>query len=419
MFKKLFNSVLIYGVGAGLSKSILIFLVPIYTEYFSQEEYGVLEILLSGFLLLCIFGMLQMESALSRYYFDLDSDQKKTTYISTALWTVVKYSLLVAVLASVSSWWISKLLFGTTEYYKHIIILAATVPLTNLYNFFAVMIRFEKKPITYGIVTLTQIVFTVALALFFVIKLDSGIIGVFIAQGIGYIIGFVLYLRYFKQFIAQVLDVSVRSAFYAFALPIFPAVIGSWINNHANRFLMLLLLTTSEIGVYMVAFKVASVFKLGEMAFKMAWNPFYIEHYKDEGIQYFFRKVSMGMAVFMAIIVAISFIFSQQIIDLVANEAYSDAASCLGWLCLAFAIVIMVQLLNLGPVLMKKTKYNTYSLILSITVNLICLFVLVPKLGIAGAAISLVIANLVMLLYSTVISERLYPVFSYKKTSKI
>jgi len=415
MFKKLLNSVLVYGIGAGLSKSILIFLVPVYTDYFTKDQYGVLELLLSGFVLMCIFGLIQMESALARYYFELHTPEKKTKYISTAFWSVLKYSLTVALFVSLFSGFISKLLFGSGDYYLHLILLAISVPLANLHNFFAVLIRFEKKPIIYSIITFVQIVVTVSLALLFVIYYDSGIIGVFVAQLIGYSIGFILYMNYFKRFIAKVLDANVRSIFFAFSLPILPAVLGSWVNNHANRFLMLLLLTTSEIGVYMVAFKVASVFKLGEMAFKMAWTPFYIEHYQDIGIQFFFKKIAIGMFFLLSIVVFFSFLFSEEIIALAAHESYSNAASCLGWLCLAFAIVIMIQILNLGPIILKKTKYNTYGQFISIVINLTSLLILVPKMGIAGAAISLVIANCAMLIYSSIISERLYPVFTFKR----
>ena len=56
------KSILIYGISSSLSKFIGIFLVPIYSIYFSQEEYGALDLVQTVILFVSIFGMMQLEN---------------------------------------------------------------------------------------------------------------------------------------------------------------------------------------------------------------------------------------------------------------------------------------------------------------------------------------------------------------------
>lgn len=72
MLKRLGKDVIIYGIASNLSKFIGIFLIPIYTAYFSKEEYGSLDLISTIISFAAIFGMLQLESAIGRYYFEVE-----------------------------------------------------------------------------------------------------------------------------------------------------------------------------------------------------------------------------------------------------------------------------------------------------------------------------------------------------------
>lgn len=354
MSKKLLKSFLIYGIGAGLSQSLLILLVPVYTRYFDAAEYGAFEVISSGFILLTIFGMLQIESAIGRYYYELDTPEKKRAYISTAFFSVIGFSSLVAIVGGLLSGFLSVLLFDTSAYRTILVAAIVGVPLANVFYLLAVLVRFEQKPILYSVVTFLQISLNIVTALYCVITLDLGIIGVFYGQIVGFSVGFLAYLTYFKKYLRPIFDKRILSEYFQFSLPMLPAVLGSWSNNHANRFFMVSFLTLSDIGIYSVALKVASVFKLLDMAFRMAWQPFFIEQYKQPGHKAMYRKVFKVVSCAMGILVAIAFLLARPIIELITIPEYYDSAQLVGLLSLALALPIIASTVNLGPILKKK-----------------------------------------------------------------
>lgn len=376
MSKKLLKSFLIYGIGAGFSQSLLILLVPVYTQYFDTAEYGVFEIVSSGFILLTIFGMLQIESAIGRYYYELDTFEKKRNYISTAIYSVAGFSLVVFLLAGTLSNNLSVLLFDTEEFSSILLTAFIAVPLANLFNLFAVMVRYEQKPVLYSVVTFLQISVNIAIALYCVIILNTGIIGVFYGQIAGFSIGFLLYLFYFRKYLQFNFDRAILNNYFHFSLPMMPAVLGSWLNNHANRFLMVSQLTLSDIGIYSVALKVASVFKLLDMAFRMAWQPFFIQQYQQPGHKALYRKVFKGVSIFVLSLVAIMFLIASPLIQLITTPEYYESAHIVGLLSLALALTIIASTVNLGPILKKKqftTRIVTLSPLPSTLAVSICL----------------------------------------------
>jgi O-antigen/teichoic acid export membrane protein len=375
MSKQLLKSFLIYGIGAGLSQSLLILLVPVYTNYFNTAEYGAFEVISSGFILLTIFGMLQIESAIGRYYYDLDTPEKKKHYISTAVYSVAGFSLVVCLLASALSNSLSVLFFDTEDYSTILRVAFMAVPLANLFNLFAVMVRYEQKPVLYSIVTFLQISLNIAIALYCVISLNTGIIGVFYGQIAGFSIGLLLYLFYFRKYLQFSFDKAILNNYFHFSLPMIPAVLGSWLNNHANRFLMVSQLTLSDIGIYSVALKVASVFKLLDMAFRMAWQPFFIQQYQQPGHKELYRKVFRGVSVLVLSLVAVMFLIASPLIQLITTPEYYASAKIVGLLSLALALPIIASTVNLGPILKKKqftTRIAILSLLPSILAVSIC-----------------------------------------------
>ena len=60
MLKGLVKDVIIYGIAGGLSKSLMILLLPIFTRYFTPEEYGIVDIVTSVLMFLSIMSMLQI-----------------------------------------------------------------------------------------------------------------------------------------------------------------------------------------------------------------------------------------------------------------------------------------------------------------------------------------------------------------------
>lgn len=63
-------------------------MIPIYTEYFSTKDYGVIDLLIvTGSILSIVIG-LEIHQAVARFFPEAKSEEEKRVVVSTALWSI-------------------------------------------------------------------------------------------------------------------------------------------------------------------------------------------------------------------------------------------------------------------------------------------------------------------------------------------
>lgn len=416
MLKKFAKDVIIYGVSSSITKFVGLLLVPVYTRVFSKEDYGTMELIVTIVALSTIFGMMQLESAVARYYYMEKNENDRKTMVSTAMWTIIAVSLLFFLILLSFSTPLSKILFNSTIYSTIIIIGCLTIPFSNLTAFFSIIIQYKKRPVLYLLFQLLQVTVTISLTIYLVVFAKIGIVGVFWGQLAGFLSSVIFMVIYLREQLGFVWKYNALNKMMRYSLPLLPAVAGNMANSHLNRFIMLGYLSLAEIGLYGVALKISSVFHLISSAFKMAWGPFFWETLENNpDHRAVFKKVQTELSLLVLMIVVFVTLFSKEIIFILTTESYFPAAKLIGLLSLSIALTsIIVPLTGIGPGITKKTEYNTIIYFLGLTINIGSLFIIVPAIGLIGVPISMLLGNITLLIVGWYNSERLYYV-GFKK----
>lgn len=410
MLKSFGRNLIIYGLSSSVSKFFSLFLVPVYTRIFTPMELGIIDLIATIVAFVSIISMVQLESAVSRFYFAEKNENQRNIMISTALLTVMFLSLLILVLLALFSNCVSLLVFKTRKYSDVLMLAGLTIPISNLNSLYTVVIRFMNKPFHYLTFQFFQMILSILVTVWFVVYVKIGIVGVFVGQIAGLfltIIGMSYYLRNHIKMIWQWVQLKKM---LRYSLPLVPSVAGSWANSYINRFVMVGYLSIAEIGLYAVALKFASFFNLLDAAFRMAWGPFFWETYeKSANHRQIFRDIQSHTIIFIMFLVIIVTLFSKVIVLTFTTNYYLDAAPLLGFLSLSIGIsTIINQTTSLGPGITKRTEYNTIIYFLSVAANVGSLFLLVPLFGIIAVPICLLIGSLTMWVVSWYSSECLY-----------
>ena len=403
---------IVYGVSSSISKFVGIFLVPIYTRIFSPEDYGTMDLVSTTVSLVTLLGILQLESAVSRYYFEEKDEVSRNNMISSALWTCLCLSIVVYILLAFCSNYISTLLFDVNSYAYLLVIAGIGIPIANLNSIFTVVMRFKKKPYHYLFFQLSQITVTISLTVALVVYYRIGIVGVYIGQVTGYSIIALCQAVYLRSHLMVTWHKSVVKKMLRYSIPLVPAVAGTWANTNFNRVVMLGYLSVADIGLYVVALKLASAFQLVGAAFRMAWPPFFWETFENNPDH---KKVFISLfnhvSLLLFSLVIILTLYSEEVVMLLTTKQYYPSANLVGLLAFAIAINnILVQITGVGPGITKRTEYNTIIYFLSVAVNVGALFILVPIFGLIGVPISLLLGSLTLLSVGWYNSERLYPI---------
>ena len=404
-----------FGLASVIERLIAFLLLPIYTRYFTTAEFGIIDLITVILGVVVIFAHLQLETSLQRYYYEYEGEEKDLL-ISTIVIFMTFLSIILTLLLILTSTEISKIILKREIYSDLVKLAALQLPFTNYSMLALVVLRYEKKNTVFTIMIIAKVILTVLFILLFVVWLKMGLYGVFYAQLIGLIISSVLLFFSIKEFFVYKISYTLLKKSFAYAMPQFPARIGSVMLTYANRFFMVGYLTIAAIGIYSLSLKLASILQLIYTAFIMAWAPFMFEQQKNPEHKKIFANVLLLASGPIFLIVSIISLFSSDIVSIVASTRFFNGYHYLGGLCLYFALFIFKEIVDIGPKFTEKTKYLSYTFFLSVVVNLISLYFFIKFYGLYGVVYSMVITNTVLLIVSWLISNKLYyiPYNAYK-----
>ncbi|WP_346986132.1 lipopolysaccharide biosynthesis protein [Chryseobacterium sp. POE27] len=324
-----------FGLATSIEKLLGFVILPIYTKYFNATEYGIIDMIGTILQVACVFGVLQLETSLQRYYYEYDS-LKKRLLVSNIYSLIAGCSLIIGLIIFFISPFLSQWFFKSDEYAVLIKTIAIQLPLTNISMLGLVLLRFERQNIKFLTVIITKVATTLLFVYIFVVYLKLGLKGVFIAQVCAIFFSTSLVTFYIrKQFVYRLSNIMSRKNL-KYALPQFPARVGSMVLGQANRFFMLGYLSLAAIGIYSVSMKLASSIQLVNTAFVMAWAPFMHAQFKKVNNKVVFANVLPVVVGVTFLFVCLISLFSLEMIKLLATQEFYSGAKYVGGIIFIF-----------------------------------------------------------------------------------
>lgn len=405
----------IYGIGTALVRFTSLLLVPVYTRVFSPSDYGVYDIITSLVTLLYLFGMMQLESALARFYYEKKEASERVSLINTLFSTVLTFSSFLSLTVVLFSTSISNSLFHTSEFGSSIMYCALTIPVYNIYSFLSVLLRFEEKPLLFMIISMVQLLIMLSLSILLVVVLRIGLAGVFIGILAGFAVASIILILHYRELLAFEFNDILLKELFRFSLPQVTASVISWTNNYANRFVIAGYLTLAENGLYSVALKFGSVFLLIDTAIRMAWPPFFWRHFYEDNHREMFQKVFRRILIGVFSCLWVFILFSKEVLELVTPESFWSASNLLGVIGLSNVMFVIVNFVGMGPDIVMKTSFNVLFSLFALLTNIISMYFLLPILGLYAVPLSVLFANVILLSFFWIFSEKVYYIgYSYR-----
>lgn len=406
MFKFL-KQFLLYGFGSVLGKIAAIFLLPLYTNVLSQEEFGAMAMIAASKGIIELFSNLNIHSGVARDYYEKSINRK--TLISTGFFSILFFSILLYTLIFFSkNFWISTVL-NVDGYEKAFAVMLLTLPSGSLFTYFTVLIRYQQKVVLYSIGTILQLIIQISLTIYFILIIKTGIVGVFYGVLGGEILGILFFFFLNRENVRFKFNHVILKRVLAFSLPTLPAILAAWIDNSTGQLLIGKYISLNDAGIYSISLKIASVFLLIRTALGNVWHPFVFENYNLPEFNVIALKI-FEVATIVLIIISVNLaLLSDQIILLLSNPDYIVASDYLIILTIPMSISVLAWFAGIGPFISRKTKYISYAEMSGSIVNLALLIVFLPIYGVITVPVSLGI--------SRVLSFSLASYFTFKEIS--
>ncbi len=407
------HSVAIYGAGDVAVSAVNLLLLPVYIRHLSREDYGALALLIGVEALcktLCRWGV---DGAFMRYYLDRDDEGRRVLASTLALFLAAASGTLILLLL-IASPWLAGHLFDDRRFLLPLqIVLVNSFILTFTFFPYQVM-RMKGQAVTYSAFGFGRSAATLLLRLALVVGLGWGLNGLMIADLAVTLVLVPLLWPWYRplaggQFSRQTLAECLR-----FGLPRVPHGLAQQALDAGNKYLLSLHVSLAGLGVYQIGTTLGQSLKFFLSAFETGWAPFYYATARQPDAQVVFRKITTYGIAILALLVAGLTATAADVVALIANEDYQDAAIVVPIIALGIAWQGVYLLTSIGLNLSGKTKYYPVAAFAAAAVGLSTGAVLMPSMQAIGAAIAFALSYVTLATVAGIAARRHYPI-TYEK----
>lgn len=405
---KLFlENFIFFGGLAMLTKALPIIMLPIITGLLTDtSNYGIADMfnVISNFgSQIAIFGMYD---AMFREFFELEDNvvyQRKVT--STAFFFVFLFSLFFIILFYLFRESLSFLFFDSSIYKNIILVSGLQIFIIANYSILQAptRIRNNKKIYFFSGIGIPIVNYTLTIVL---IKIGYTYEAIIYAT----VISFTIFLIFYSiinrgDFKIKSVDLNVLIVLFKIGVPLVPTFVIYWILNSVDRLMIIKLLNESELGIYSVGARLASVSLLVYTAFSSGWQYFSFSTMNDKDQVELNSKIFeyLGLVSFFMFVLSLPFI--NLVFNLMFNGDYVRGAEVFPFLFLSPLFLMLFQTLANQFIIIKKSYYSSLSLLFAGITNLVLNYFFILEFGIKGAALATLISYIVSIIIAIILTK--------------
>jgi O-antigen/teichoic acid export membrane protein len=407
--KRLGRHSAIYGLGGLVSRILATLLLPLYTHYLPPGSYGRVEIVTATTAVMAIVLQLGISSAFFRFYFDAKEQASKLTVIRTSFWfTMISATIglvFLLIFAGPVSHWIG---LG----HDPNLVRAGAVGLwaqTN-YQQLTALFRVEERSVSYALASVANVLITVVAMVLFVAVFHWGAIGLVVGNFTGTLIVYLILLAYRREQLGLEFDRELFRGMQKFGMPLVPSAVALWAIAFVDREFVVWYKGLAEAGVYSAALKIAGVVTFVMIAFRTAWPAFAYSIEDDRDAKRTYAFVLTYLLTFASWIALALGALAPWWVELLTDPKFQRADRGVPLLAFAVSVYAGYTVLAIGSGRARRTQLNWVVTGSGAAVNVGLNFWLVPKYGMVGASISMLIAYVVIFLAMTWYAQSVYPV---------
>lgn len=411
---RLAGDTLVYGVGGVAGSAVSVLLVPIYARQLGDTGVGITGVLNSMISLgLMLFG-LALPQAFFRWYLQESRDQRQRAH-------VLGTTLTIRVVASIFGF--AAVLVGavavTTALYggDFLAVFALAAPIVLFDSFSSIPLSFlraERRARSYIIVSLTRAILGTILILMLVVPGELGVIGVAlgsaIAAAVSAGVGIVALVRAGAS--GLTIDLGLSRDMLRFALPLVPASLAGWVLNLSDRPLLQLMTGDAAlVGVYTLGYTAGLVTNaLVVQPFSLAWGAAYWEIARDDdGPLAFARVLTWFLFVASAVALLIS-AMGTDILRLLVGREFELSRFVIPFSAFAYVLYGAYSIGAAGLGIVGRSRLAATTMTVAAATAVVLNLVLIPVIGIFGAAASTLTSYLLLAVLAGAVSQRHFPV---------
>lgn len=409
----LLKKFLSFSYGNWLGIIIGIISTPVITRILSPEDFGKASMFTLALNILMIFIVFGTDQSFVRFFYE-EEEIKRGGLLYNCLKLPLILFLFISIILGIFYRNTSLFLFEE-ENGVLITLLIIAIFLSGLFRFSTLVIRMQQKGHLFSMMQLLQKLLNFIFLLIF-----------FLAIGKNYKI--IIYSTVTTLLILTVFSIKKEWRFWElkkiklkelkhskieiikYSTPLVVATLITWLFQSFDRIAIKQWSGLEELGLYVAAFKIVALLNIIQTTFTTFWTPVCYEHYeKSPNDKEFYKKMNRIITIAMLLIGLGSIMFKELLMILLGKE-YKEAIKIMPFLIFMPIMYTISETTVIGISFYKKNKWHILISGISCIVNIVGNWLLVPRYGAVGAAISTAFSYIVFFSMRTFISLKYYKV---------
>ncbi|MBL0742325.1 lipopolysaccharide biosynthesis protein [Chryseolinea lacunae] len=416
--KRLAGETVLYGLGSIVPRFLNFLLVPLHTNAFSPEQYGVLSKLLAYVAVLNVIFTFGMETAYFRFATKDGADEQKVFNLAQTVVVIISFVLSGALLLLAPS------IAGIMDIAGHddlVMWLAAIMFIDAVVAIPFARLRLKKKPLQFAVGKLTNIGLLMVLNFYFLkIAFNPSV-------GVGYVVlanllANAFYLLFFARSLLSwrpVIDRSISPAMFSYAYPVMLTGLAGVTNEMFSRQTLDWWLPANfyanqtparALGIFSACYKLAMLMNLTVQAFRYAAEPFFFSNAVDKNSPALFARVNHYFIIVCCVLLLGAGINLDILKYFLGNATYWEGVNIVPILLLAYLFLGVYYNLTVWFKLTDKTIYGTLITVGGAVVTIAANFLLIPTLGYLGSSIATLLCYFSMTVGCYLLGQKYYPI---------
>lgn len=380
----------IYAVGQILTRFASVLLLPLYTNCLSTADYGVVGILDTTAAILSLMIGGGMVTAVTRFHFERPSEEDH----DRTWWTGMTWVTLASIVVLTPMWLGRETLVHLTlphgvingEWLYTLVIATILVQLVG--QLVDGYLRVLKWSGVFVSISMGRLLLNVGLNVWFLVGLDYGVEGLLMGNLLSSVVHTVVLLSLFVctrgpyQF-----SLSLATKLVRFSAPLMVTAFLAMLMHESNRYILVYLVSDSDLGVYAFAQKIGfAVNTLCLLPFSSIWQVAIYDINRQKNSDEQFEQIFGWFVYGLGILLLGAALTVHPILPLLTPDAFGPAVELISVILLALFVYGLQMQFEVPALLAKRTALLVPGSFAGVVTNLSFNYMLVPYLGLWGAA---------------------------------
>ena len=407
------KNTVIYALGDVIPKALAFISFPILTRYLTTEDYGIVNYVNSLTMFLLVFNVLGLNTYYLVHYHKCKTDEERMKLFGNLSIFIFFYNVVILVLFFFAGNLFDKHFNSKIPFWPFIFIAV----LSGFFNAFSLLplasLRLKNKSIQFAVINIGKNVVQLFMTIVLVVIVKMSALGVIYSILIANAVFFIYFSIYIYQNAVFQFDKVQLIKALRFSLPLVPGSLAYLLINLLDRIIIARFLSLSDLGLYGTAATLGFLINIISTGFYQALEPHIFRSYNKENFKREFDRIRrVFLVILLSVALGLAFL-AREFLYFMSNEGFHSAylyvpiilmGGVFSGINLLYATVITAS---------GRTKVNSINTIIGCLISIVTNFVLVPWIGITGAAIAFTLAFAIIFALSMTYSN--FSLFSIKE----